>query len=51
MADNTTIDKNDRLAKVRQYMNIYKRLFSQFGGFTKNLSIDEEMIRYNGVLL
>ena len=48
LADNITIDKNNRLVKVRQYKNIYKRLFSQFGVFTKNLSIDEEMILYYG---
>ena len=48
LVDNITIDKNNRLVKVRQYKNIYKRLFSQFGVFTKNLSIDEEMGLYFG---
>ena len=36
LADYTTIDKNNRLTKVQQYINICKRLLFQFGVFTKN---------------
>ena len=48
LADNNVLDKNDMLAKVRPYLNILNENFTQFNIFTKNLSIDEQMIPYFG---
>lgn len=48
LADNASLDKNDKLAKVRPYLDHCKELLSQFGVFAKNVSIDEEMVPYYG---
>lgn len=48
LADNTILDKNDKLAKVRPYLNILNKNFMQFDVFATNLSIDEQMIPYFG---
>ena len=48
LAENTTIDKNDRLA-ASESPAVYKfciRLLSQFGVFTNKLSINEKMVSY-----
>lgn len=48
LADNTQIDKNDKMYKVRPLMNKLNKNFQQFGIFHKDLSIDEAMIKYFG---
>lgn len=48
LADNTVPDKNDKLYKVRPYLNLLNAKFQQFGVFSHNLSIDEQMIPYRG---
>ncbi|XP_054708299.1 piggyBac transposable element-derived protein 3-like [Uloborus diversus] len=48
LADNTAIDNNDKLYKVRPYLNLLNKKFQQFGVFSHNLSIDEQMIPYRG---
>ena len=39
---------NDKLAKVRPYLNQMQRNFAQFGVFSKCLSVDEQMVPYFG---
>ena len=48
LADNTKIQGDDKLYKVREYINILNNNFMKFGCFTYNLSIDEQMIPYFG---
>ncbi|GBN02528.1 hypothetical protein AVEN_246-1 [Araneus ventricosus] len=46
LADNSQIDNSDKLYKVRPYLNLLNRKFQQFGIFSHDLSIDEQMIPY-----
>lgn len=46
--DNNSIDKNDKFAKVRLLIDSMNEKNLQFGIFSEDLSIDEEMIPYFG---
>ena len=48
LAANDNLAKNDKLAKVRPYLNLIQRNFAQFGLFSKCLSVDEQMAPYYG---
>ena len=48
LADNNALDKSDKLSKVRPYLNILNTNFMQYGVFSTNLSVDEQMIIYFG---
>lgn len=48
LADNKTIDKDDKFAKISPFVDMCNKRFLQFGCFSHNLSIDEEMIPYFG---
>lgn len=48
LADNTALDKTDKLGKVRPYLEILNENFMQYGIFSTHLSIDEQMIPYYG---
>ncbi|XP_049947601.1 piggyBac transposable element-derived protein 2-like [Schistocerca serialis cubense] len=44
--DNSKIDRNDKMYKLRLYFEILKKEFGKFGVFHSELSIDEMMVRY-----
>ena len=46
--DNSAINKDDKLFKVRPYIELLNKKFQQFGVHKTNLSIDEQMIPYRG---
>lgn len=48
LADNSCLDKTDKLAKIRPYVHILAQNFMQYEVFAANLSIDEQMIPYFG---
>lgn len=48
LCNNDTIDLEDKLGKVRQFIEMFCKKLQQFGIFSENLSIDEEMIPYTG---
>lgn len=48
VCDNRQLDKNDKFAKVTPLNDLMNEKFMQFGLFTHNLSIDEQMIAYYG---
>ena len=48
LQNNSDLDKNDKLCKVRPYLNLLNKKYKQFGMFRFNLSIDEQMIPYRG---
>lgn len=48
LADNTALDKTDKLAKVRPYIRILNENFLKYGVFSTHLSVDEQMIPYFG---
>ena len=48
LCDNDSIDTNDKFAKVRLLIDAMNEKNIQFGIFSFNLSIDEEMIPYFG---
>lgn len=48
LADNNFLNKNDKFAKLSPVFDIVNRKFIQFGIFSENLSIDEEMVPYFG---
>lgn len=48
VCNNITIDTSDKFAKVTPLNKLLNRNFMQFGIFTHNLSIDEQMIAYYG---
>lgn len=48
LANNTKLDKNDKMAKVRPLMNLLNIKFRQWGVIHKHLSIDEAMVKYFG---
>ena len=41
LADNNNVIEDDKLAKIRKYLDLLNRNFTQFGAFSQNLSIDE----------
>lgn len=47
-ADNSNIDKTDKMFKLRPLMNILNEKFKQWGIFHTHLSVDEAMVRYFG---
>ncbi|CAH0713964.1 unnamed protein product, partial [Brenthis ino] len=48
LCDNTDLHQNDKFAKLRPIFNIINQKNMQFGIFSHNLSIDEEMVPYFG---
>lgn len=48
LSDNKNLDLTDNFAKLRPFFNILNEKLSQFGIFSHNLSIDEEMVPYFG---
>ena len=46
LADNNNLVEDDKLAKIRKYLDLLNRNFTQFGVFSQNLSIDEQMVPY-----
>lgn len=48
LADNAGLDKDDKLYKVRSFMNLLNKKFQQWGLFHEHLSIDEAMVKYFG---
>ena len=50
LSDNDKLAKNDKLSKVRPYLNLMHKNFAQFGVFSKCLSVDEQMVPYFGHL-
>ncbi|KAJ8934302.1 hypothetical protein NQ318_000868 [Aromia moschata] len=47
-ADNTKLDKSDKMYKMRPLLNLLNKNFRQWGIFHQNLSIDEAMVKYFG---
>lgn len=48
LANNETIDKNDKMFKLRPLMEKLNKKFLQWGVFHNKLSIDEAMVKYYG---
>ncbi|XP_050340901.1 uncharacterized protein LOC126767429, partial [Bactrocera neohumeralis] len=48
LCDNADLDKNDKFAKLRPIFDVMNQKNMQFGIFSHNLSIDEEMVPYFG---
>lgn len=48
LSDNNNLDQNDKFAKLRPIFDIINEKYLQFGIFSHNLSIDEEMVPYFG---
>ncbi|XP_066258479.1 piggyBac transposable element-derived protein 3-like [Euwallacea similis] len=48
LSNNNLLDKNDKFAKVRPFFNAINQKNIQFGIFSHNLSIDEQMVPYFG---
>ena len=46
LADNNNLVEDDKLAKIRKYLNLLKRNFTQFRMFSQSLSINEQMVPY-----
>lgn len=48
VCDNSALDPNDKFSKVSPLNSLMNKKFLQFGVFSHNLSIDEQMIAYYG---
>lgn len=48
LSDNTELDTTDRYAKIRPFIDASNKRFMQFGIWSHDLSIDEQMIPYFG---
>lgn len=48
LADNSNLCKNDKMAKLRPFMQLFLKNLQQFGIFSSTLSLDEQMIPYYG---
>ncbi|KAI4462446.1 transposase is4 [Holotrichia oblita] len=48
LANNETVDKNDKVYKIRSLMEKLNKRFLQWGIFHDKLSIDEAMVKYFG---
>lgn len=48
VCDNQNLDINDKFAKITPLNDALNKKFMQFGVFTHNLSVDEQMIAYYG---
>ena len=46
--NNNNLNPNDKLAKLRSFLNMFQDNLLQFGAFAKELSIDESMLPYYG---
>jgi Transposase IS4 len=46
--NNDQLDTNDKLYKVKPYVDVLNKKFQQFGTVHHNISIDEQMIPYRG---
>ena len=46
--DNTNLDETDKWAKLRPLIEAVKEKLQQFGIFSSELSIDEQMVSYFG---
>ncbi|XP_047106612.1 piggyBac transposable element-derived protein 3-like [Schistocerca piceifrons] len=46
--DNSKLDRNDKMYKLRLYFEMLKKEFGKFGVFYSELSIEEIMVRYYG---
>ena len=49
LCDNSNLDKKDKFAKLRPYLDGLKKNYIQFGVFSSCLSLDEMMIKYYGM--
>ncbi|XP_055634280.1 piggyBac transposable element-derived protein 3-like [Toxorhynchites rutilus septentrionalis] len=47
-SDNYNLNKMDKMAKLRSFFEVMNQKFMQFGVFSDNLSIDEQMVPYFG---
>ena len=45
-ADNNNLVEDDKLAKIRKYLDLLNRNFTQFGVFSQNLSVDDQTVPY-----
>lgn len=48
LSDNSCLNPNDKLAKLRPFLDIFQRNLLQFGVFETDLSLDEQMVPYYG---
>ena len=48
LADNETLDQNDKGAKVKPFFALVNKKLIQYGVFSKHLSVDEQMCPYYG---
>lgn len=48
LSDNNNLDKKDKYSKLRPFFDAMNEKFLQFGVFSFNLSIDEQMVPYFG---
>jgi hypothetical protein len=48
LSDNNNLDKNNKFSKLRRIFTLLNKRSLQFGIFTHNLSIDEQMVPYFG---
>lgn len=48
VSDNSSLDKRDKFSKLRPFIEYLNKKFIQFGIFSHNLSIDEQMVPYFG---
>ncbi len=48
LADNQSLDKTDKMAKVAPLVNAVNKNLNQFGVFSQDLSVDEQMVPYFG---
>lgn len=48
LCNNDSLDTQDKLGKVRRFIEMFCQKLQQFGIFSENLSVDEEMIPYTG---
>jgi DNA excision repair protein ERCC-6 len=48
LSDNTALQPDDKLFKIRAYVEMLNARFAKYGVFSHNLSIDEQMIPYFG---
>ena len=48
LAANNNLQQDDKLAKIRTYLNLMQRNFLRFGVFSEHLSIDEQIVPYYG---
>lgn len=47
-SDNTTLEKGDKMAKIRPLLDAMNKNLKQYGVFKEQLTIDEQMLPYHG---